>query len=187
MNQYEQESLSALMDGETDELELRRVLKAMESDPELAQRWQRYHLAQSVLHDRGIPVSTTLAAKVAAAVDQEPAVTRTGYRGWTSQLTRVAIAASVAVVAVIALQPQITSPEAPAVVQQPAPVVQEQLLQPEALIADTPSVEVDTEVTTEYFRQFFDSMRFNPEEPVRIEHLQDSPLYRLVNEYQTRP
>lgn len=186
MNQYEQESLSALMDGETDELELRRVLKAMESDSELAQRWQRYHLAQSVLHDRGIPVADTLAEKVAAAVEQEPAVVRAGSHRWTAQLTRVAIAASVAVVAVIALQPQVTSPEAPAVVQQSAPVAQEQLLQPAALIAETPAIEVDP-VATQRLRDYIEGMRFDPEEPVRIEHLQDSPLYRLVNEYQTRP
>lgn len=39
------ESLSALMDGEVNELELRRLLKHVERDPALAQQWQRYQSA----------------------------------------------------------------------------------------------------------------------------------------------
>jgi len=37
------EALSALMDGEAQELELRRALDAIDRDPALRSRWQRQH------------------------------------------------------------------------------------------------------------------------------------------------
>lgn len=43
------ESLSALMDGHADELELRRILKAMSGNPELGAKWQRFHAVRSCL------------------------------------------------------------------------------------------------------------------------------------------
>lgn len=43
------ESLSALMDNEGDELELRRVLKALDGDQDSAESWRRYHLMRSAL------------------------------------------------------------------------------------------------------------------------------------------
>ena len=36
-------------------------------------------------------------------------------------------------------------------------------------------------------RQYIESLTLDDEEPVRIEHIQDSPLYRLVNELQEKP
>jgi hypothetical protein len=36
-------------------------------------------------------------------------------------------------------------------------------------------------------RQYIESLTIDDEEPVRIEHIQDSPLYRLVNELQAKP
>ena len=41
MSQIEKESLSALLDNEVDELELRRVLKSCEQDPALLETWER--------------------------------------------------------------------------------------------------------------------------------------------------
>lgn len=43
-------ALSALMDNEADELELRRVLRALPGDPELAATWKRYHAVRASLH-----------------------------------------------------------------------------------------------------------------------------------------
>ena len=45
-----QESLSALMDNEADELEVRRVLQAAEQDPALRSTWSRYQVARAVMH-----------------------------------------------------------------------------------------------------------------------------------------
>ena len=43
------EALSALMDGEADELELRRVLRELPLSPELAAAWKRYHAVRASL------------------------------------------------------------------------------------------------------------------------------------------
>lgn len=67
------ESLSALMDNEGDELELRRALKALDGSPDDAEAWRRYHLARSLMHrDRGIDVSTDLCAGIMARIEAEP-------------------------------------------------------------------------------------------------------------------
>jgi len=45
------ESLSALCDGECDELELRRVLNHVSNDPEMRERWNRFNLIGAVMRD----------------------------------------------------------------------------------------------------------------------------------------
>ncbi|MGD8415680.1 MAG: sigma-E factor negative regulatory protein [Pseudomonadales bacterium] len=49
MSEKLKESLSAVMDGEADEFELRRVLDEMGKDAELAGSWERYHLIGAVM------------------------------------------------------------------------------------------------------------------------------------------
>ena len=44
------ESLSAVMDGEAQELEVRRTLDAIAGDTSLRDRWQRYHCVSDALH-----------------------------------------------------------------------------------------------------------------------------------------
>jgi sigma-E factor negative regulatory protein RseA len=44
MSEKLKESLSAVMDGEADEFEIKRVLNEASSNPELMSRWHRYHL-----------------------------------------------------------------------------------------------------------------------------------------------
>ena len=64
-------SLSALCDGECDELEVRRILNQVGTDPELRQQWQRYHLVGSVM--RGEPTSSVdLLKGINQALDGEP-------------------------------------------------------------------------------------------------------------------
>ena len=55
------EALSAAVDGEAEELELRRVLNAVERDPELRANWERLHLIGDAMRggamrlgDRGV-------------------------------------------------------------------------------------------------------------------------------------
>lgn len=43
MSERLKESMSAVMDGEADEFELRRVLDEVSGNPELLRTWQRYH------------------------------------------------------------------------------------------------------------------------------------------------
>lgn len=73
MNLNARESLSALMDNEADELELRRVLKSLDDSPADADTWRRYHLARSLMQrDRKMDVSTDLSAGIMAKLQDEP-------------------------------------------------------------------------------------------------------------------
>jgi sigma-E factor negative regulatory protein RseA len=56
MTDRKNESLSALCDGECDELEVRRVLNQFSSDPDLREQWRRYHLLGSIMREE--PVSS---------------------------------------------------------------------------------------------------------------------------------
>ncbi|WP_447928923.1 sigma-E factor negative regulatory protein [Vreelandella sp. EE27] len=68
------ESLSALMDGESDELELRRVLKSLPEEAGAADTWRRYHLARSMMQrERSVDVSADLSAGIMARLESEPA------------------------------------------------------------------------------------------------------------------
>lgn len=74
MSQNARESLSALMDDEGDELELRRVLKSLSDAPDAAEAWRRYHLMRSLMRrEPDIDVSTDLSAGIMARLKDEPA------------------------------------------------------------------------------------------------------------------
>lgn len=68
------QSLSALIDNETDELELRRVLNACD-EAELRASWSRYQIAHSAMHNEPFHAHIDLSAKIMAAIDTEPAWT----------------------------------------------------------------------------------------------------------------
>lgn len=67
------QSLSALIDNEADELELRRVLNAS-NDPEVRASWSRYQIARAAMHSEPFSVQTDLSASIMAAIDAEPAL-----------------------------------------------------------------------------------------------------------------
>ncbi|GEK72350.1 MULTISPECIES: sigma-E factor negative regulatory protein [Halomonas] len=74
MSQNARESLSALMDNEGDELELRRVLKSLDDEPDAADAWRRYHLMRSLMQrENEADTSVDLSAGVMAALEDEPA------------------------------------------------------------------------------------------------------------------
>lgn len=118
------ESLSALMDNRASELEIQRLLKALDSDPELKSTWSRYQIASAGLKgDLPVLASSDFAARVSAAINDEetyslqPQVaspqTSTQTTGdnvvamplrWWQQVGRVAVAASVAGALVVGVQ-----------------------------------------------------------------------------------
>ncbi|MCG8672263.1 MAG: sigma-E factor negative regulatory protein [Pseudomonadales bacterium] len=116
MSERSHEELSALMDGEASDLELRRTLKSLESDSELIQKWRRYHVSRSVMHGdlkaghdaRFAKVDLT--ASIAAAIDKEAAhdVAIESKPSWASKvlqpLSSVAVAASVSAMVVFGWQ-----------------------------------------------------------------------------------
>ncbi len=107
------ESLSALMDNETSELELQRLLKELDADPELQATWSRYQIASAGLKGK-LPVMapSDFAARVSCAIDAEAnhsshAEAKQSSRstgGWWQQAGRVAVAASVAGALIVGVQ-----------------------------------------------------------------------------------
>lgn len=101
------QSLSALMDSETDELELHRVLQACD-EPELRAKWSRYQIARASMHNEALHVQADLSANIMAAINAEPALSaaqadtaetlKQPRKTWaTPWLGRVAVAASVTI------------------------------------------------------------------------------------------
>jgi sigma-E factor negative regulatory protein RseA len=184
------EAISALMDGEANDLDLRRLLKSAAESPETMEIWERYHLAQSVMHEQGTPVSTAVASGVAAALADEAAYSAEPQRfsAWQQQLTKLAVAAAVAVLAVLTLQPDPAGsmPTSELAQEAPSNVQAAPLAVPATLVAETLPATVDPEAQ-QRLRDYIESMSFDGAEPVRMEHIQDSPLYRLVNDLPASP
>lgn len=104
-NIREKESLSALMDGEADELELHRTLKSTAQSDELRDTWRRYQLAASAMR-RDLPSHVIdYSASIRAALEDEPALGKSAVISrMMKPLGRFAIAASVAAVAIVGVQ-----------------------------------------------------------------------------------
>jgi sigma-E factor negative regulatory protein RseA len=97
------ESLSALMDGESNELELQRILSGIGEDAMLRQTWVRYHAVRSAvtggeLTDLSLDIS--LRVREALVEDGDSRVGRPLQR-LLKPLASFAVAASVAAVVVI--------------------------------------------------------------------------------------
>jgi len=190
------ETISALLDNEADDLELRRFLKSCEQDPTLLATWERYSLVQSALHESGQPVSPSLSQRIAAQIEQEAPLSATvapAQSSWKEGFTKMAIAASVAAVFLVAVQFNLDSGPGtsaiPAIADQSAENIESPAtlsLAATTLLAEA-GVEVPVVVDGGIVRQYIESLTLDDEEPVRIEHIQDSPLYRLVNELQAKP
>ena len=43
MSEFDAESLSALLDNETDDLSIPRVLESYEENPDIVEKWRRYN------------------------------------------------------------------------------------------------------------------------------------------------
>jgi len=100
------ETLSALMDDEASELELHRAMREVGEDDSLNETWSRYHLAASAMR-KELPLdfvdsSAELRAAINMALVSEPVPQRAAQ--WPQSLGRVAIAASVAVLAIFGAQ-----------------------------------------------------------------------------------
>ena len=119
MSEKLKQSLSAVMDGEADEFETRRVLDEIQRDDALREMWERYHMVSSVMRGE------TLAPKAAKArfwaaldgdeapaveevvVDRAPLPQRRKHLG---RVAGVAVAATVAAVVIVTFGlPQETS------------------------------------------------------------------------------
>lgn len=109
MNERINESLSALMDGEADELEIRRLLSQTQQSPELLETWQRYQLIGSLMRQESA-FAVDLSKGVRQALDGEPmddvavshAVKAAGNWRWLA--ASGAVAASVMLAVLVGVQ-----------------------------------------------------------------------------------
>ncbi|MCY3841448.1 MAG: sigma-E factor negative regulatory protein [Gammaproteobacteria bacterium] len=112
------EALSAVVDGEAEELELRRVLNAVERDPEMRAKWERLHLIGDVMRGGAMRLGDrTVAHLVEPSMPRgDEDVANGESRGrW---LTGVAAAAAVVVAATfVSLQDGQTTDSQPLVAQ----------------------------------------------------------------------
>ena len=99
------EQLSAMTDEELPPSEMALLVRQAERSPEVAAQLGRYAVIREALH-RNLPdrVDTGLAERISAALEQEPAhdgpAVRVRQRRWVRPVAGVAVAASVALVAI---------------------------------------------------------------------------------------
>jgi sigma-E factor negative regulatory protein RseA len=134
MSDQLKESLSAVMDGEADEFEMRRTLDEASRDPMLRGVWERFHLVRSVMLGEGRAPANLLGDRFWKRIDAgegaegddlvESALVGQTVRpirrfGWGQRLAGVAVAAGVAAAIVVGFRvdetPTIEAPKVAAV------------------------------------------------------------------------
>lgn len=132
------EKISALLDDELSARDRDRLLREVGRDPVLRVAWERYHLIRAALRkDIGIVMNSDLATRILSQIENDPApftrpLGRLPMRHFTRLTAGLAIAASVAVVAVVSFKstllpgsdPVSTVATAPAANPSPAPQTQ---------------------------------------------------------------
>ena len=134
MSEESNQMLSALVDGELPSAEAGSVVNLTHLDLELKAKWARYHLIGEAMRG-GLPthLRRDLASRVSAAVAAEPAIIAAppapapfvpirGAPRLLKPAAGLAIAASVALLAVVAVQRVAVTPTTPATAQQLAAV-----------------------------------------------------------------
>jgi sigma-E factor negative regulatory protein RseA len=103
------EHLSSLMDGEFSKEAGLFLTRRLSSDKAMCETWERYHLIRDCIRQPGSKqVVIGLSAKLNASLSAEeqlPVRTRTNYR-WLKPVSGLAIAASVAMMAIVVTAPQ---------------------------------------------------------------------------------
>lgn len=131
LQQTLKESLSALVDGQATDLEMRRVLRESESNGELRRLWGRYQMVSAAIRKEVPPViPVDLTAGIWAAIEAEDEAKATASHTsvtatqpeqqaesrWWSSIGKVAVAASVAGAVIFTSQfAGQSTPDAPAV------------------------------------------------------------------------
>lgn len=109
MSDQLRESVSALVDGETSELELRRLLAENNSET-VRTSWTSYHRIRDVMAGSDTASSTyrnlDISARVSAAIADEPVLAASSKpsANWWRPVTSFAVAASVAAAVVVGIR-----------------------------------------------------------------------------------
>jgi len=117
MTENIREEISALLDDELSQQEMSQILGQLNEQEQLRGTWDRYNLISDVIRgEAGGRASPSLADQVRAQIDAEPAILAAPKPvntapAWVRPLAGTALAASVAVLAVMAA-PQLLTPDA---------------------------------------------------------------------------
>ncbi len=99
------ESLSALMDGELDELALHRLLGKLDEEPELKKTWARYHAQQDAIKGELSEFAMLdISASVSASIADAPLIqvqAEQAKKPWYKAVAGLSVAASVAFAVVL--------------------------------------------------------------------------------------
>ena len=129
MTESTREDLSALVDGEMEEADAHKVIDKLMADPRLMAEWARHHLISDVLRgknpvvpagDLALRVSEAVAAEPVLSADVVPLRPATPTASPWKPLAGLALAASVATVAILGARNWDSSPAGPQVAQAPA-------------------------------------------------------------------
>lgn len=109
MSKESLEHLSSLMDGELSREAGSFLTRRLFSDAEMCGSWERYHLIRDCIRQPGgKQMITGFSARVSATLDAEEVPTVSAWRNsrWLKPVSGMAIAASVALVAIMVTAPQ---------------------------------------------------------------------------------
>ena len=109
MSKESLEHLSSLMDGELSREAGLFLTRRLSSDEEMCDRWERYHLIRDCIRQPGSKlVVTGLCAKISVSLNAEeaPTVSPWSDNRWLKPVSGLAIAASVALMAIVVTAPQ---------------------------------------------------------------------------------
>ena len=116
MSKESLEHLSSLMDGELSRETGLFLTRRLSADDEMCETWERYHLIRDCIRQPGSKmVVSGLSVKFNASLDAEdvPTVTVRSYNRWIKPISGIAIAASVALMAIVVTAPQPGEVEGP--------------------------------------------------------------------------
>ena len=109
MSKESLEHLSSLMDGELSRETSLFMTRRLSTDEALCATWERYHLIRDCIRQPGSKqLVTGLYTRVSASLEAEdtPAVSKWTKNRWLKPVSGLAIAASVAVMAIVVTAPQ---------------------------------------------------------------------------------
>lgn len=137
MSDHRLEELSALVDGDLPRDRRQLMMHSLREDAALRAAWSRYHLiGEAMRSDLPARVDHGLADRVSAALQSEPAILAPRARNYVKPLAGLAVAASVALVAVLGVQrSQMSTQEA---MQRPMAQATPMGVQPQVVEASQP-------------------------------------------------
>lgn len=111
MNERLNESLSALMDGEADELEIRRLLNQSEQESGLLDKWANYQMIGAIMRQEPVAdidlakgVRQVLDGKPMDELAHHPSIAKAKTNGWRWFAASGAVAASVMLAVLVTVQ-----------------------------------------------------------------------------------